>query len=379
MLPSAIYQSELGFHPFDAKAGKAMKLFSRKSKSSIGLDIGSSLIKIVEIDHSKGQPCFTKYGIIKLPPEAIVEGEIMDRSLVIEGIQECATKAGIKQLNINTAVSGRAVIVKKVIMDKMNPDDAKEAIFWEAEQHVPFDIDDVCLDFQILKDDVGASQMEILLVAAKKEMVTTHADLVREADYNPQIIDVDSFAIQNAYQATRSDVEDTDNVVTGLINIGSDTTNINIVQNSIPHFTRDLSIGSNVFIESMQRELGLGLEEAEAILLGEEEFGDEEKCREIIADASEELSMGIERSISFLKTAGDAEQIDEVILSGGGAQLPWLKDILSEKHEIDFKLNDAVARIEKSEDMSQEDAAELEKVAPLLTVSMGLALRRGDK
>ncbi|NIM19525.1 MAG: type IV pilus assembly protein PilM [Candidatus Latescibacteria bacterium] len=353
-----------------------MKLFSKKGKSSVGLDIGSSLIKIVEIDHSKEQPVLSKYGIIKLPSEAIVEGEIMDRSLVIEGINECATKAGIKQSNINTAVSGRAVIVKKVVMDKMNPDDAKEAIFWEAEQHVPFDIDDVCLDFQILKEDVGANQMEILLVAAKKEMVTTHADLIREAGFNPVIIDVDSFAIQNAYEVTRAGTE---NIVTGLINIGSETTNINIVQNNIPHFTRDLSIGSNVFLESMQRDMGIGLEEAEAILHEEEEIEDTEKCRKVIAVASEELSMGIERSISFLKTAGDAEQIDEVILSGGGARLPWLREILSEKHGIEFKVNDAVARMDRAENMSEEDAIELEKVGPLLTVSMGLALRREEK
>ncbi len=133
-----------------------MKLFSKKSKSSVGLDIGSSLIKVVEVDHSKGEPVLTKYGVIKLPPEAIVEGEMMDQSLVIEGIQECMTKAGITQKEVVTAVSGRAVIVKKVVMDKMNPDDAKEAIFWEAEQHVPFDIDDVCLDFQVLKEDVGS-------------------------------------------------------------------------------------------------------------------------------------------------------------------------------------------------------------------------------
>lgn len=353
-----------------------MKLFSKKSKSSVGLDIGSSLIKIIEIDHSKDQPILTNYGIIKLPSEAIVEGEIMDRSLVIEGIQECVTKAGIKQDTLVTAVSGRAVIVKKVVMDKMNPDDAKEAIFWEAEQHVPFDIDDVCLDFQVLKEDVGANQMEILLVAAKKEMVATHAHLVREAGFNPVIIDVDSFAIQNAYEIIGETSED---VVTGLINIGSETTNINIVQNNIPHFTRDLSIGSNAFIEAMQRELGIGLEEAEAILSGEEQIEDEEKCRSVITEASEELSMGIERSISFLKTAGDAEQIDEVILSGGGARLPWLREILSEKHEIEFKVNDAVSKMNRADSLSEEDAAELDKVGPLLTVSMGLALRRGEK
>jgi type IV pilus assembly protein PilM len=358
---------------FEKKAGTKMKLFSRKSSTSVGLDIGSSLIKIVEIDHSKNEPILTKFGVFKLAPEAIVEGEIMDRTLVIEGIQEGMMRAGIAKKEVVTAVSGRAVIVKKVVMDKMNPDDAKEAIFWEAEQHVPFDIDDVCLDFQVLKEDVGASQMEILLVAAKKEMVTTHANLIRDAGYEPIIVDVDSFAIQNAYEST---MEDGGDRVVGLINIGSDVTNINIVQNSIPHFTRDLSTGSNAFIDSIQRELGTSFEETEAMISSESEIEDEQKFRSIIADACEELSMGIERSISFLKTAGDADQLDEVVLSGGGARLPWLREILSEKHELEFKLNDSLSRISHAEGLFSESGDDLDKIAPLLTVSYGLALRR---
>jgi type IV pilus assembly protein PilM len=350
-----------------------MKLFSKKSKSSVGLDIGSSLIKVVEVDHSKGDPVLTKYGVIKLPPEAIVEGEMMDQSLVIEGIQECMTKAGITQKEVVTAVSGRAVIVKKVVMDKMNPDDAKEAIFWEAEQHVPFDIDDVCLDFQVLKEDVGANQMEILLVAAKKDMVNAHANIIRDAGCHPIIIDVDSFAVQNAIEATSNGVE---GLVTGLINIGSDVTNINIVQNHIPYFTRDLSVGSNVFIEAIQRNLGVDFDEADAMLSGEAAVDDEERLNRVVAEAAEEISMGIERSLSFLKTAGDAEQIDEVILSGGGARIPGLKEILTEKHGIEFKVNDAIGQIDRTDNLFEDAGDEMERVGPLLTVALGLALRR---
>jgi type IV pilus assembly protein PilM len=350
-----------------------MKLFSRKSKSSVGLDIGSSLIKVVEVDHSKGEPVLTRYGVIKLPPEAIVEGEMMDQSLVIEGIQECMTKAGITQKEVVTAVSGRAVIVKKVVMDKMNPDDAKEAIFWEAEQHVPFDIDDVCLDFQVLKEDVGANQMEILLVAAKKEMVNAHANIIRDAGLNPIIIDVDSFAVQNAIESTN---EGEGGLVTGLINIGSDVTNINIVQNNIPYFTRDLSVGSNVFIEAVQRNLGVDFEEADAMLTGDAEVENEERFSHVIAEAADEISMGIERSLSFLKTAGDAEQIDEVVLSGGGARIPGLRDILSEKHDMEFKVNEAINRIDRTDNLFEDAGEDMEKVGPLLTVALGLALRR---
>jgi type IV pilus assembly protein PilM len=350
-----------------------MKLFTRKSKQSVGLDIGSSLIKVVEVDHSKEEPVLTRYGIIKLPPEAIVEGELMDQGLVVEGIQECITKAGISASKVMTAVSGRAVIVKKVIMDKMNPDDAKEAIFWEAEQHVPFDIDDVCLDFQVLKDDVGANQMEILLVAAKKEMVNSHASIIRDAGYEPAIVDVDSFAIQNALEATS--VSDGANV-TGLINIGSDVTNINIIQDNIPYFTRDLSVGTNVFVEAIQRDLGVDFDEAEAILSGEREIENEARTHEIISEAAGEISMGIERSLSFLKTAGDAENIDEVILSGGGARIPGLREILSQKHEIEFRINDAVGRMDRADNLFEDAGDDVGKVGPLLTVALGLALRR---
>jgi len=213
--------------------------------------------------------------------------------------------------------------------------------------------------------------MEILLVAAKREMVTTHAGLIREAGFEPIIIDVDAFAVQNAYELTR---ENGDGKVMGLINIGSDVTNVNIVQSSIPYFTRDLSIGSNLFLEALQREMGMSFEEAEAVLSGEGEIEDEDQYKKVIREASEELSVGIERSVSFLRTAGDAENLDEVVLSGGGARIPWLVEILSERHEIEFRLNDAVERISKSEELTEQD--ELEKIAPLLTVSLGLALRR---
>ena len=353
-----------------------MKLFSRKAKTSVGLDIGSSLIKVVEVDHSKDEPVLTKYGIVKLPPEAIVEGEIMDQSLVVQGIQECMAKAGVTTKNVATAVSGRAVIVKKVVMDKMNPDDAKEAIFWEAEQHVPFDIDDVCLDFQVLNEDMGANQMEILLVAAKKEMVNAHAGIVKDAGLNPVIIDVDSFAIQNAVEATG---ENGAGRVVGLVNIGSDVTNINIIQNNTPYFTRDLSVGSNVFVEAVQRDLGVSFDEAESLLSGNSNIDDPSRFRQIITDAATDISMGIERSIAFLKTAGDAERIDHAVLSGGGACVPYLREILSEKHGIDFTVNQAVSQVARAEGVFEAAGDDVEKVGPILTVALGLALRREAK
>ncbi len=355
--------------------------FIKKKTSTIGLDIGSSLIKLVEIDHSGDVPRIVHFGFTPLLPEAIVEGEIMDRSLVIDGIRECFEQAGVLRNEVVSAVSGRAVIVKKVVMDKMAPEDAQEAIFWEAEQHVPFDIDDVCLDFQILHEDIGANQMEVLLVAAKKDMVNTHASLIRDAGLIPVIIDVDSFAVQNCFEMNREDVgeEEGKSKVVSLINIGNDVTNINIIQNNSPHFTRDISVGSDNFTESVQKELGVDYNEGVRIISGNLGEQDGDKIKSIVRKSSGDLSMGIERSVSFLKAAGDAEGIDEIVLSGGGARIPFLKDILAEKHGMEISIHNPFEGIDYEEGVFGEYEDKLDEIAPLLTVGIGLALRKAGK
>ncbi|MBN1163501.1 MAG: type IV pilus assembly protein PilM [Candidatus Krumholzibacteriota bacterium] len=356
----------------------------RKKSSTVGLDIGSSMIKIVEIDHSGDVPRIVHFGLNRLLPEAIVEGEIMDRNLVIDGITECMEQAGITTSNVVSAVSGRAVIAKKVVMDKMAPEDAQEAIFWEAEQHVPFDIDDVCLDFQILQEDIGANQMEVLLVAAKKDMVNVHASLIRDAELSPIIIDVDSFAVQNCFEVNQRALRDEEETgdekkVIGLINIGSDVTNINIIQDNCPHFTRDISVGCRRFIEAFQKDLGVDYEEAQKIVSGDMGEIDQDKIKKVVKECSGDLSLGIERSLAFLKASGDAEEINQAALSGGGARIPFLIEILSEKHGIDFSIHNPLQGIEYEEGVFGEFEEDLDSIAPLLTVGIGLALRKGGK
>lgn len=351
----------------------------KKKNSTVSVDIGSSLIKVFEIDHSQDIPRIVHFGINRLLPEAIVEDEIMDRSLVVDGITECIEQAGITGKEVVTAVSGRAVIVKKIVMDKMSREDAREAIFWEAEQHVPFDIDDVCLDFQILNEDIGANQMEVLLVAAKKDMVTDYADLIRDAGLKPTVIDVDSFAVQNSYEENYGLTDDNQDEVIGLVNIGSDVTNINIIQNNSPHFTRDISVGTDNFIEVLQKGLSLEYEEAQSVIRGELGEIEEEKVKDIFRSKIADLSLGIERSISFLKAAGDADNIDKIILSGGGARIPFLKEILSEKHDIEIEIHNPLVAVEYDEGIFAEYEEELEKMSPLLTVGIGLALRKAGE
>ncbi len=219
-----------------------------KQKSLIGMDIGSNVVKCLRLDLSNDRPVITHFAMADLPPEAIVDGEIMDRELVIEAIRSAAEKAGIPDEPVASAVAGRAVIVKKIVMDKMSEDDAREAIYWEAEQHVPFDIDDITLDFQILQEDIGADQMELLLVAAKKDMILGHAELIRDAGFRPLVIDVASFANQNTWEYMKSQG-------------GFNSTNISpcripikaTVQNTGP-WTKDISLSSKLnFVRPAKR------------------------------------------------------------------------------------------------------------------------------
>jgi type IV pilus assembly protein PilM len=346
---------------------------SRARRSTVGLDIGSSLVKVVEIDHGRSTPTLVRLGMVPLPPEAIVDGEVMDRLLVLDAVRSCVAQAGIKSKDVVTAVSGRALIVKRVVMDKMNQEDAQEAIRWEAEQHVPFDIDDVCLDFQILKDNVGNNQMQVLLVAAKKDMIHQHADLVRDADLQPVSVDVDAFAVQNCFQTNYAPEP---GKVVGLLNIGSEVTNLNIVQNGTPHFTRDLSVGRARFVEEVQRELNVGQEEA-GRLLGTAVAGGgdtDPPLRDIVRRTAEELSLGIERSFAFIKGSGEAEKLDSLMISGGGALLPLLREFLAERHGVPVEVTDPLRQVAYDTELFADRP--VQEVAPLLAVGVGLGLRR---
>lgn len=381
----------------------------RKQKSLIGMDIGSNVVKVLRMDLTGERPVITHFAMVDLPPDAIVDGEIMDRELVIQTIRDCGAKAGIPDEPVASAVAGRAVIVKKIVMDKMSEDDAREAIFWEAEQHVPFDIDDITLDFQILQEDIGANQMELLLVAAKKDMIQSHAELIRDAGFRPTVIDVASFANQNSWEFIANhvvsdivdavqapadqpldevdgDIEDFNAAEGGgaaasdkpsefvaLLDVGGGVTNVHIVRDGVPYFTRDLPIGVAQFTEEFQKQLGLTYETAQAVARGHTEDVDEQLVADIVRSVGSDIYQGLEPSLSYLKTAGEADGIDRIVLCGGGAHLPGLKDYLAECYDVPSEVADPLAWIDFDPALFPEGNAQ--ELSPLLTVSVGLALR----
>jgi type IV pilus assembly protein PilM len=344
-----------------------MALFGRK-KTTVGLDIGSGLIKLVAISHGSGEPVLTKVAFTSVVDDAIVEGEVMDKGIVADAIKGLMASAGIKTKQVVTAVGGRDVIIKKIAMDRMKEGDAREVIRWEAEQHVPFDMDNVELDFQILDPEAEGLQMTVLLVAAKRELVETKLALLSDVGLEPSVIDVDAFALHNAFEVNYPDAM---RGVVCLVNIGHETTNVNILDDGIPVLTRDIAIGTRRFREDMQRERGLSAEETERLL---QSATADDALRPFLETRGEELAVGIERAAAFLQSASrSAGGVSRIYTTGGGARIPGINQVLADRLRLPVQMANPLERLQVADGVF--DTLEVDHVAPLLMLPIGLALR----
>lgn len=348
-----------------------------RSRNVVGLDIGASSVKAVQLKRGHGTNELIRLGIAPLHPETIVDGVIMDSGTVISAIQQIFTENQIKTKDVVVAVSGHSVIVKKVRITKMKPEELEEAIPFEAEQYVPYAIEDVNLDFQVLENsDPGAADMDVLLVAVKKDIINDYLSIISTAGLNAVVVDVDAFALENAFElAYELDREQ----VVGLVNLGGAVMNINILQGGFSEFTRDSPLGGNRYTESIQKMLGLSYEQAETLKLsGKVEGRTFQDAQPAIDMVNAEVAGEIRRSFDFFRSSSHSDTIHRVILSGGCARLPGLVEYLSENLEISFELANPLRKIKA--DPSKFAPEELERIAPQLAVSVGLALRQaGDK
>jgi type IV pilus assembly protein PilM len=343
-----------------------MGLFGRK-QNVIGLDIGSGFVKVVEVDHSGDQPEVVRVAMRPLLPDAIVEGEIMDYGLVSDAVRGLFQDLGMKGAEVVTGVGGHDVIIKKIEMDRMKASDAREVIKWEAEQHVPFDIKSVELDFQILDPNGGGIQMEVLLVAAKRELVDNKVGLLQDAGVEPVVIDVDAFALHNAFEFNYPDAQDG---IVALVNVGHETTNVSILENGAPILTRDIPFGSRKIREDLQRERGLTAEQAEDVVQGRESTADLEAFVQASAD---EVAVGIERASAFLMTRGDGNSVGRIFLSGGGARIPGMSQTLAQRMNVETEIVNPFERVPIRSGAA--DGISIEEAAPMLLLPLGLALR----
>jgi type IV pilus assembly protein PilM len=339
-----------------------------RSRSTVGLDIGSGLIKLVVITHGGGGPVLSKVAFTQVVDDAIVEGEVMDPGIVADAIRGLFASSGVKPKHVVTAVGGRDVIIKKISMDRMKESEAREVIRWEAEQHVPFDMDNVELDFQILDAGGEGLQMSVLLVAAKRELVENKLALLADVGIQPGVVDVDAFALHNAFEVNYPDAM---RGVVGLVNVGHETTNVNILEDGVPILTRDLPVGTRRFREDLMRERGLSAADADKALQGQ---GNTEALEPFVQARSEDLAVGIDRAAAFLQTATRASTgLTRLYTSGGGARIPGLGKALADRLRLPVQLANPIERLQVADGVF--DAMSIDDVAPLLMLPVGLGLR----
>lgn len=346
-----------------------MGLFGR-SKITAGLDIGSGYIKLVVIDHGSDEPEITNVVAMPLIPDAIVDGEIMDPVLVAETIRAAAESAGLKKESVVASVGGHDVIIKKIQMDRASEADARQLMRWEAEQHVPFDMEGVQLDFQIMDPEGTDPQMSVLLVAAKREVVDNRVGLLGDAGLTPAIMDVDSFALHNAFERNYP------NALAGLValvHLGNETTHVILMQDGVPIVVRDIPFGARRLREELQRVERISAEEAEEVLQGRSLAGGLES---FVYEQVEELALGIERAVAFLTAQTPDLELGRLFLSGGCARVPGLTEALASRLGVRTEVANPLERIAVRPEVME--SVDIDEIAPMLMLSVGLALRQAN-
>jgi type IV pilus assembly protein PilM len=350
-----------------------MGLFGgKKSRQIVGLDIGSSSIKAVELKSTKGGYELVSFGMESLAPDTVVDGAIMDAPQVANAISKIFDAERIKTKNVATAVSGHSVIVKRVPLPLMTEDELYDRIPSEASQHIPFDIADVNLSYQLLES--MDSQMDVLLVAVKKDKILNHTNVLAQAGKTPVIVDIDAFALQNCFEVNYE--PDTAQTV-ALLNIGASVMNINIVRGGIPLFTRDVSVGGNQYTDALQKELDLSFEDAERLKKGETlpSVTDEQK-QQILRSVSDILTLEIQKTFDFFRATASGENIQRIVVAGGTARVPGLVDLLREEFAMPVEELNPFRRVLINPGRHSDD--QIRDMAPRLVIAVGLALRSFD-
>ena len=391
-------------------------MFSKKN-ISVGLDIGTDAVKMIQLLKKKNEVELISFGSSPFPPEAISDGIIIDANSIIEAIRKVIAESNTKVKEVKVGLSGRSVIAKKIKMPLMTEEELRDSIHWEAEQHIPFSIDEVILDFQIISDEKNEKlkQMGVLLVAAKKDKVNSYMDMLSQLSLVPVLVDLDSFAIANSFEASSEIQEDE---VLCLLNLGGELTNLNIMKKTCPYFVREISVGGNHFTRAIQKEFNVDFNKAEEMKLNTMKNGlqllgknaayiddgmqfirgagelegsktdfkkdeekeetavvksEEERMTMVISSVMEQLVNEVRRSFDYFHGMGEEKEIKKIVLSGGTARMKGLVDYFSDIFKISVEVANPLANIKIDE--TKFDIVKLKELSPVMGVSIGLALR----
>ena len=347
----------------------------------VGLDIGSSGIKLVQLKENRGRYVLQKFGFKPLEPEVIVDGTVMDEGQVVSAIKALFDELNVKVKQVAVSISGHAVIIKKISLPPMPDDELEGQVKLAAEQYIPFDINEVNIDFHVLPpsegDGSGEAEMSVILVAAKKDKINELTELVKGAGLLPLVMDVDAFAIENMHAINYPMSQEE---TTALVNVGASVMNINIVSKGTSLFTRDIPIGGNRYTESIQRDQGLSYEEAEQLKKDGKPSGNNQAAaaQSVIESVNAEVASEIARTIDYYKSTAAEGEVQQVLLCGGGAQVSGLVKQLRDRMHAVVEVANPFAEVDTSG--SDFDQTTLAEMASMASVGVGLALRSvGDR
>jgi type IV pilus assembly protein PilM len=347
-------------------------LFGKK-KSVAGLDIGSSSIKMVELTGKANNLSLVSLGFENLPSDTIIDGQIMELNVVSDVIQNVCNNHQVTATQVVTGVSGHSVIIKNIVLPAMSREELEESIDWHAEEHIPYDLADVSLDYQVTAETADSTM--VLIAACKRERIDNIKQAIQLAGKTAVVIDVDTFALQNCYEANYLP---TDDEVVTLLNIGASTMNVNIVKGTRSLFTRDITVGGSQFTDVLQRSLGLNFQQAEAVKRGVHEAaeGIEEKSIEpLMNNVTEIVAMEIQKTFDFYRatTEDNDTVVQKILISGGGSKLTGLAQELSQRLELPVEVLDPFRNIKI--DPKKFDPEYLSEIVPEMAVAVGLAMR----
>jgi type IV pilus assembly protein PilM len=345
---------------------------SNSKKNLVGVDIGSSSIKAVELQKKGNTYHLLNLGFENLSPDTVVDGQIMELNNVSNVITNIFAEHQIKTTRVAAGVSGHSVIVKNIVLPQMSEDELRESFSWHAEEHIPFDISDVNLDYQVTSSSSDA--LNVLLAACKSDKIANVKQAIQLAGKQPAVIDVDTFALQNCYEVN---YQPKSGEVVALLNIGASTMNINIMNGTRSIFARDASVGGGQYTSLLQKELGLTFEQAEAVKRGYPlpDGIEARPIQPIIETVSDILALEIRKTMDFYRaTAEDSDEaIQKILIAGGSSKLPGLPDYLAKRFEISVELFDPFRQIEV--DGRKFDPDYMKEIVPDMAIAVGLALR----
>ncbi len=353
-----------------------MGLFSRK-KAAFGLDVGSSAVKLVQLEHGLKGYTLNAFAMVDLPPDAIGEGMIKDPPAVVEAIKEVVRKAGVPSKEVVISVSGRELIMKKIQLPKVNPKELGDAILLEAEHHINLPIEEVYLDHQIVGQSPGqGGTMDVMLVAVKKTKINEYVAVVEEAGLSPVVVDVDAFAVQNQYEINNPEVA---GEAVALIDIGASIMKTNVIRGGFSIFARDIAFGGNNYTRAISQRLNIPFEKAELAKREQEVAGvNWDDLVPSLEAVSRELSLEIQRTFDYFASTAESERISRIVLSGGCAKLAGVDEFLSSSWGIPVEVMKPFQNIQF--DPNRFPADDLIAAGPLLAVAVGLGTRHeGDK